>query len=123
MDKMKMNNMRFFGYHGVFPEENKLGQHYMVDLEMAIDLEDAANTDDLDKTVNYAEVYEEVKAIVEGAPVKLIEALAGNIATRVLDVYTMVQEVTVRVTKPSPPFKVFFDGVAVELTRSREAKI
>jgi len=119
MDSMQMKGMRFYGYHGVYPEENKLGQHYIVDLEMRLDLERAGQTDDLEATVNYAEVYAHIKAVVEGPPYKLIEALASNIASRVLEVYTMVQEVTVRVTKPNPPFEVFFDGVTIELNRSR----
>ena len=119
MDRMQMKSMRFYGYHGVYPEENKLGQHYIVDLDMHLDLERAGQTDDLEATVNYAEVYTHIKAVVEGPPFKLIEALASNIASRVLEVYTMVQEVTVRVTKPNPPFEVFFDGVTIELNRSR----
>ena len=53
MDKMTLKGMRFFGYHGVFPEENKLGQQYIVGLELKLDLSDAAQTDDLAYTVNY----------------------------------------------------------------------
>lgn len=119
MDKMQMKGMRFYGYHGVYLEENKLGQHYIVDLEMRLDLERAGQNDDLEATVNYAEVYKHIKAVVEGPPFKLIEALASSVASRVLEVYTMVHEVTVRVTKPNPPFEVFFDGVTIELNRSR----
>lgn len=119
MDNMQMKGMRFYGYHGVYPEENKLGQHYIIDLEMRLDLERAGQSDDLEVTVNYAEVYKHIKAVVEGPPFKLIEALASSVASRVLEVYTMVHEVTVRVTKPNPPFEVFFDGVTIELNRSR----
>ncbi|WP_419875993.1 dihydroneopterin aldolase [Candidatus Pristimantibacillus sp. PTI5] len=121
MDKMIIKGMKFYGYHGVFPEENKLGQKYYVDIELDIDLEQAAVTDDLSRTVNYAEIHALAKTIVEGPPYKLIEALTGHIATRVLEVYTMVNEVTVRVTKPNPPFDIHFDGVTVELRRKRDA--
>jgi dihydroneopterin aldolase len=119
MDKMIVQGMRFYGYHGVFPEENKLGQQFIVDLELALDLEQAAVADDLDSTVNYAELYALVKSITEGKPFKLIEALAGGIASEVLQAYTRVNEVAVRVTKPHPPFDVHFDGVTVELRRKR----
>ncbi|MFC3801755.1 dihydroneopterin aldolase [Cohnella sp. GCM10012308] len=119
MDRMKLKRMVFFGYHGVFPEENKLGQKYYVDLDMKLDLSRASESDDVADTVNYAEVHALVKEIVEGPPVKLIEKLAASIATAVLGTYTIIHEVTVGVTKPNPPFDITFDGVTVELTRAR----
>jgi dihydroneopterin aldolase len=120
MDKMIVRGMRFFGYHGVIPEENRLGQQFMVDVELALDLEEAAAADDLAKTVNYADLHARVKRIVEGPPCKLIEALARRIATDLLATYTNINEVLVRVTKPHPPFDIHFDGVTVELRRKRE---
>ncbi|REE56408.1 dihydroneopterin aldolase [Paenibacillus taihuensis] len=120
MDKMTLRGMRFFGYHGVFPEENRLGQQFYVDLSLQMDLSEAAETDELDCTINYADIHARVKTIVEGPPFKLIEALAGKIASDVLDAYTSVNEVTVSVTKPHPPFEIHFDGVTVELCRKRD---
>lgn len=119
MDRMLVKRMVFFGYHGVIPEENRLGQKYYVDLDMRLDLARAAATDDVADTVNYAEVHALVKEIVEGAPVKLIETLAQNIASAVLGTYTSIIETTVSVTKPNPPFDITFDGVTVELRRRR----
>ncbi|ANY66470.1 dihydroneopterin aldolase [Paenibacillus sp. BIHB 4019] len=121
MDRMLVKGMQFYGYHGVFAEENRLGQKFGVDLELLLDLEKAATMDDLEATVNYAELHALTKKIVEGAPFKLIEALAGSIATQLLAAYTMINEVTVRVTKPNPPFDIHFDGVTVELRRKRDA--
>lgn len=121
MDRMTLRGMEFFGYHGVIPEENKLGQRFRVELELRLDLREAAARDDIEASANYAEVHALVKEVVEGPPCKLIEALAGRIATRVLDTYTMVNEATVRVTKPHPPFDIHFDGVVVELSRKRDA--
>lgn len=119
-DIMRMDRIKLYGKHGVFPEENKLGQHFYISLELRIDLAKAGRTDDLDETVNYAELYEMVKEIVEGPPFKLIEALAETIASRLLDAYAKIHEVTVRVTKPHPPFDIVFDGVTVEISRARE---
>ncbi|MBD2866071.1 MULTISPECIES: dihydroneopterin aldolase [Paenibacillus] len=119
MDTMRLSRMQFYGYHGVFPEENKLGQRFYVDLELSLDLSKAGQTDDLEQTVNYAEVYERVKRIVEGKPFRLIEALAENVASDVLHQYTSVNDVTVRVVKPHPPFDIHFDGVTVEINRKR----
>jgi len=120
MDKMIIRGMRFFGYHGVIPEENKLGQQFIVDVELTLDLEEAAAADDLAKTVNYADLHARVKRIVEGPPCRLIEALARRIATDLLATYTNINEALVRVTKPHPPFDIHFDGVTVELRRKRE---
>ncbi|MWC30201.1 dihydroneopterin aldolase [Paenibacillus sp. MMS18-CY102] len=120
MDTMTLKGMQFFGYHGVFAEENKLGQKFGVELELKLDLSKAAKEDCLEATVNYAELHALAKAIVEGPPFKLIEALAGAIASKLLQTYTILNEVTVRVTKPNPPFEIHFDGVTVELRRKRD---
>jgi len=111
--------MTFYGYHGVLPEERTLGQRFIVDVSCYLDLQPAGQQDRLDLTVNYAEVYEVVRRIVEGEPFQLIEALAEQIASAILDNYSLVQFVKVQVTKPRPPFAGEYDGVSVELTRRR----
>ncbi|SEU31260.1 dihydroneopterin aldolase [Paenibacillus sp. NFR01] len=120
MDKMKLHRMEYYGYHGVFEEERKLGQRFYVDLELELDLQEAGQNDDLERTVNYAEVHYLVKKIVETESFKLIEALGECIASRVLDTYTIINAVTVKVTKPHPPFDIHFQGVTVELRRTRK---
>ncbi|PZE19234.1 dihydroneopterin aldolase [Paenibacillus xerothermodurans] len=119
MDKLMMNGMQFYGFHGVFPEENKLGQRYQVDVELHLPLREAGTRDNMEATVNYAEAYELIKAIVEQKAFKLIEALAECIASELLRTYTSINEVTVRVLKPHPPVAIFFDGVQVEIHRKR----
>jgi dihydroneopterin aldolase len=119
MDKIILSRMQFYGYHGVFPEENKLGQRFIVDAELHLDLSRAGSSDDLGQTVNYAEAYERIRSIVQGKPFRLIEALAEAIASDLLQQYTSVNEVTVRVTKPNPPFDTHFDGVTVDIHRKR----
>ena len=121
MDKISLQQMEFFGYHGVIPEENRLGQRFVVDLDCHMDLVRAGSSDRVEDTVNYSELYKSVKEIVEGKPVQLIETLAAHIASAVLDGYTKVNEVTVRVTKPHPPFDIHFDGVYVEISRCRHS--
>lgn len=120
MDKMVLHRMEYYGYHGVFPEERKLGQRYYIDLELEMDLREAGEQDDLTKTVNYAEVHELVKGIVENQSFQLIEALGERIASSLLDTYTSVNALTVKVTKPHPPFDIHFKGVTVELHRTRK---
>ncbi|MFD2611517.1 dihydroneopterin aldolase [Paenibacillus gansuensis] len=119
MDKIILRKMKFFGYHGVFPEENKLGQRFYVDATLFFDIGPAGSNDDLEKTVNYAEAYYTIKKIVEQKQFKLIEALAEHIATSLLDTYTIINEIEIRVTKPHPPFDIHFEGVTVEIHRKR----
>lgn len=119
MDRIRLHRMTFFGYHGVLPEERKLGQRFIVDLELMLDLQQAGEHDDLARTVNYAEVFEVVRGIVEGEPVQLIETLAERIAQTILGKYAMVEAANVQVTKPAPPFAGDYDGVSVEVTRRR----
>ena len=121
MDRMQLKRMVFFGYHGVYPEENKLGQKYYVDLDLRMDLSRAAQSDDVEDTVNYAEIHSLVKGIVEGPPVKLIETLTEKIASTLLHTYTSIIIATVSVTKPNPPFDITFDGVTVEFRRQRDS--
>jgi dihydroneopterin aldolase len=122
MDRMLLKRMVFFGYHGVYPEENKLGQKYIVDLDLSMDLSRAAQSDDVEDTVNYAEIHSLVKGIVEGQPVKLIETLCEKIASTLLGTYTSIIKATVSVTKPNPPFDITFDGVTVEFRRQRDPR-
>lgn len=117
---MILRKMQYYGYHGVFEEERKLGQQFFVDLVLELNLKEAGDYDDLNATINYAEIHEVVKGIVEGTSFKLIEALAEHIASQLLGTYTRIDALTVAVTKPHPPFDIHFDGVTVELHRSRK---
>jgi dihydroneopterin aldolase len=120
MDKIFVNKMEFYGYHGVFPEENKLGQRFIVDLTVLLDLQKAGQTDQLEYSVNYAELYRICKEIVEGEPVQLIETLAERIAAAIIKEFQAVSEVIVKVIKPDPPIPGHFQSVAIEITRRRE---
>lgn len=120
MDKIILTRMAFYGYHGVFPEENKLGQQFYVDVELSLPLTQAGLSDDLTHTINYADIYHTIQAIVELKSFQLLEALAENIASELLQTYTRINEIKVRVSKPHPPFKIFFDGVTVEIIRKRD---
>lgn len=116
-----MTNMAFFGYHGVFPEEQKLGQRFFVDVELHLDLRDAAESDDLTASVDYGEVYELVKQIVEGSACQLIERVGGKICKEVLERFPLVERICVEVKKPEAPIAGLFDCASVRLDRCREA--
>lgn len=120
MDKIFLNHMQFYGYHGVYPEEQKLGQRFFVDVALELDLQKAAQSDDLHDTIDYSLVYARVKSIMEGKPKKLLETLAEEIAAVILRDFLLVQRVTVKVIKPDPPIRGYYRSVAVEITRGRE---
>lgn len=117
MDKIILENMQFYGYHGVLAEENRLGQRFAVSLIMGTDIRTAALNDDLAQAVNYAESYAAVKEIMEGAPVKLLETLAEAIAAKILSLGALTVQVTVK--KLHPPISGRLDFAAVEIERSR----
>ncbi|MDN3019965.1 dihydroneopterin aldolase [Paenibacillus sp. BSR1-1] len=119
MDKIFVNQMEFYGYHGVFPEETRLGQRFIVDLTVSLELKRAGETDELKHSVNYGELYQLCKEIVEGTPFKLLEAVADKVAGSVLAAFPLIDEVTVKVIKPDPPIPGHYKSVAVEITRSR----
>ncbi|EAH4444066.1 dihydroneopterin aldolase [Listeria innocua] len=119
MDKIYLNELAFYGYHGVLQEETKLGQTFRVSLILGLSTKKAGQSDSVDDTVSYADVYETVKGIVEGTPFKLIEALAEKIASEVLTDYSLLEEITVKLIKPNPPIPGHYDSVAVEIKRKR----
>jgi dihydroneopterin aldolase len=119
LDKIYVNKMEFYGYHGVFPEETRLGQRFTVDLAVSLDLKKAGESDNLEHSVNYGELYQICKSIVEGKPYKLVESVAENIASKVLGEFSLISEVTVKVIKPDPPIPGHYRSVAVEITRRR----
>ncbi|WP_164670644.1 dihydroneopterin aldolase [Virgibacillus doumboii] len=119
MDKILMNQMEFYGYHGLFPEENKLGQRFYVDVELIADLEKSARSDDMNDSINYGDVYEAVKEIMEGTPKNLIEAVAGAISDQLFQAFDILEACTVKVTKPDPPIPGHYQSAAVEIYRER----
>lgn len=121
MDFIHVNDMEFYGYHGVFPEETKLGQRFRLTVSLAVDLRKAGETDDLVHTVHYGEVYEACRRIVEGDPKKLVEAVAEEVASSILSQFPLVKGIRVQMIKPDPPIPGHYKSVAIELTRGEFA--
>ncbi|BCV20239.1 dihydroneopterin aldolase [Moorella sp. Hama-1] len=118
-DKIILAGMEFYGFHGYHPAERQLGQPFIVDLELFLDLEPAGRADTLEATVNYGEIYCLVREIVTGRPFKLLEALATALADGILAGFP-VEEVLVRVKKPRAPLPGKFDHAAVEIRRQKQ---
>lgn len=120
MDKISLNQLSFYGYHGVFKEENQLGQLFQVDLELFLSLKKAGQTDQMENSIHYGEVFNQVKEIVEGKPYALIEAVSEKIAEKLLTEYDLLEACKVKVIKPNPPIAGHYQSVAVEIYRERK---
>lgn len=119
-DRITLEGMRFYGFHGVNPEERVLGQEYLVDLTVEMDLGRAGSSDRLEDTISYAHIYRAVQEVMEGEPRNLLEAAAQSIADRVLSEF-QVDSVGVRVKKPHPPIRgSVIEYASVEIFRRRK---
>ncbi len=117
--RIHLKNMVFYGYHGNLVEENTLGQRFLIDLVLSLDIAEAARTDDLHATVDYAKVYALCRQIVEHDRVKLLETLANHIIDRVFETSPRVTKVEIVIRKPSVPVGGALDYVAVETSKER----
>ena len=120
-DRILLEGMIFHGRHGTLPAERELGQPFVVDIELRLDLQAAGLSDDLTRTVDYSEVHRRAKEIVEGPPVSLTETVAERIAGAVLEDHPAVQVVRVKVAKPNVRLDdTVLTGSAVEIVRRRD---
>ncbi|KAI8466069.1 MAG: hypothetical protein J3K34DRAFT_434911 [Monoraphidium minutum] len=123
MDAIHLRGLMFHGYHGVFPEENKLGQKFLVDATLlcgGAGLARAGRSDELADSVDYAAVYDGVRQIMEGPPFKLLEAAAQAICDRVLAEQPRVTAVRVHVRKPHVALSGPLESVGIEILRCRQ---
>jgi len=120
MDRILMKNMGFYGYHGVLEEEKTLGQKFFVDAVLYLPLKEAGETDDLNFSVSYGEVYETIKNIVTNEKYDLLEGLAERICSEIFLAYPLVQKIHVRIKKPEAPVAGIFDYFGVEVERERK---
>jgi len=118
-DRIILSGMQFYGFHGANAEEKALGQTYVVNMAVEVDLAISGQTDQLGDTVSYTHLYRAVKAVVEGESQNLLEGIAHSIAERILDDYA-VESVQLTVKKPHPPIKgSVVNYAAVEIYRTR----
>lgn len=120
MDKISLRGMAFYAYHGVLGEEKRMGQRFLIDIDLYLDLAAAGETDRLEDTVNYGDVYEKVRHITEGHTYALIEKLAGDINRMLLSGYPQLEQVVTTVHKPGAPIPGIFADVSVTLENHRK---
>ena len=119
MINIALQGAEFFAYHGFYPEEQKLGNCFIVDIEVGFTPTGSINDNELNHTVNYEQLYniacEEMKETK-----KLIEAVGQAIVTRIVVAYGFVDTIQVKVKKLNPPLggKVQYSGVEINYNKA-----
>lgn len=117
--KIYLRNVRFHAFHGVLPQEGIVGNDYLVNLVLDYDFSSAMKTDDLQGTLNYAEVYQKVREEM-AVPSKLLEHVAGRIAHRLFSDFPEIQKLQLSITKVNPPMEADSDGAGVEVVLTND---
>lgn len=120
-DVIHLRGLEFYAYHGVMPEEQVLGQRFVIDMDLYADLRQAGSSDQVGDTIHYGEVYQVIKDCVTGEKHQLLEHLAQDLAQRVLEQFSCVS-VRVEVHKPQAPIPGIFRDVSVEIWREAGEK-
>ena len=123
---MKINNsyillkeIRCYAYHGVAPQENLIGNEYIIDLKLKVDINKAAQTDEVADTVNYAEVHQVIMAEM-AVPSKLLEHVGGRIVEKLFQQFPTLEEIELHLSKRNPPMGADVESAGIELHCSRK---
>lgn len=109
-----LEGVRLFGHHGVDPQETVVGANFIVDLRLKTDFTHAAQTDELDGTVSYADIHETVKEEMK-IPSKLLEHVCERIGQRLFNEFPSIIEIVIRLSKENPPMGGDCKNIGVEV--------
>lgn len=118
-ERIFIRGLALHAYHGVMPHEAKVGQSFTIDLDMDIDLTDAARSDKVKDTVSYDQVADCASQAFTGKRFRLIEAAGGTVAEAVLAAFPRVKSIAVTIHKPHAPIAATFSDVGITIVRSR----
>ena len=118
MDKISLEGLEFFAYHGYYDEEQKIGNKYAVDLSVYADLSEAANEDKLPKTINYETLYNIVLGEIQKSA-RLLEHIAQRIISATFEELSEVKKIEVSVSKFNPPVGGMCNRAKVTLIREK----
>ena len=109
-----LNNVRFHARHGVLPQERLTGGEFVVNLRAKYPLAKAMGSDDVNDTLNYAEIFEIINKEMQ-KPSRLLEHVAGRIGRSVIEVFPQVETLDITIAKTNPPMGGDMDSAAVEV--------
>ena len=119
MDRIVIEDLQVYAYHGVGQAEKENGQMFLVSLRIGVNLEKAAASDKLDHTLNYADVCDGVQTVLQSEKYNLLESVAMKIIEYLFRTYSDIMEIRVLLKKPWAPMKHHLKYAAVELERRR----
>ena len=119
MDTIYIKDLEVFANHGVYPEENKLGQKFVISADLSVDVRMAGLTDELEYSVNYGEVSHTIQDFLQKHTFKLIEAAAEGLAAELFCRYPLIRALRLEIQKPWAPVGLPLRTVSVEIRRSR----
>lgn len=117
-DRISIKGLEILANHGVFPEENKLGQKFVINVELYVDTRAAGLTDNLEQSVNYGTVCHQINDFLTANTYKLIERCAEELATHLLVSNSLVHEIDVEIEKPWAPIGLPLETVSVKIHRA-----
>nr|WP_296086648.1 dihydroneopterin aldolase [uncultured Prevotella sp.] len=109
-----LENVKFYAFHGVLPQERKVGNDYQVSLRIGYDISRAMVSDDVNDTLNYAEVYQLLRQEMS-VPSALLERVAGRIGDRLFRKFPAIQSIDLTIIKVNPPMGADSEGAGVEV--------
>lgn len=118
MNRVLVNKLRVYAYHGVMPQENVVGAYFTIDLAIDTDFSSAVATDKLDGTISYADICDTVKKEMS-INSKLLEHVAGRICNALLSRFPSAKRIWIRIMKENPPMGVECEGAGVEMEMER----
>jgi len=113
-----LKGVRLYAYHGVDPQETKVGAYFLIDLKLKTDFRHASLTDELEGTVNYADIYQVLKEEMQ-TPSKLLEHACQRIAQRIFNDFPTIEELNIKLFKENPPMGAQTERVGVEMCCKR----
>lgn len=117
MDIIRLNNIKFHAYHGCLPQERLVGNDYEIDVILRVDLKKAGNSDNLNDTINYAQVYQIVEKCMQH-PVNLIEHVAEKMAQEIGKQFSQIDSLDIHLRKLNPPVQGNIQSAEVMISRS-----
>ncbi|MFP4371620.1 MAG: dihydroneopterin aldolase [Halanaerobium sp.] len=119
-DSIALNEMVFYAYHGVRDTEKEQGQRFIINFRAELNFGEAAENDDLEKTVSYSEVYRELEKIFKAEKYDLLESAAYQIIKGIFRAFPLLQFIEVEIKKPAVPIAGILSSASVKMSRKRK---
>lgn len=118
MNYITIKNLKIYAYHGVFPEEQKIGQFFLLSAKLYLDTSSAAQKDSLENSVDYGEICHFLTSLMTEKTFRLIEAAAEYLACNLLWKYPLIHAVELSLSKPNAPVNLPFEDISITVKKS-----